>query len=177
MISDIESRMKQLRDAPPSFELPDAEDFMSEVSWLKDIDHKTFHHVSQLFSSKIFNANDVLLKEGKVEDGMFILVRGTLRITIKNELIDVLNAGATVGEVAALNNNKRTATVTAETPVTVMWISSSDLKHLVADYPEIGQRIWNITGSRYAYYLLKEHTLFNKMSKSQFQKEINNIRD
>ncbi|MCB0409561.1 MAG: cation:proton antiporter [Flavobacteriales bacterium] len=174
MISDIESRMKQLRDAPPSFELPDAEDFMSEVSWLKDIDHKTFHHVSQLFSSKIFNANDVLLKEGKVEDGMFILVRGTLRITIKNELIDVLNAGATVGEVAALNNNKRTATVTAETPVTVMWISSSDLKHLVADYPEIGQRIWNITGSRYAYYLLKEHTLFNKMSKSQFQKEINN---
>ncbi len=174
MISDIESRMKQLRDAPPSFELPDAEDFMSEVSWLKDIDHKTFHHVSRLFSSKIFNSNDVLLREGKVEDGMFILVRGTLRITINDELIDVLNAGATVGEVAALNNNKRAATVTAETPVTVMWISSSDLKHLVADYPEIGQRIWNITGSRYAYYLLKDDAIFNKMSKSQFQKEINN---
>lgn len=172
MIANIESRMKQLRDAPPAFELPDAEEFMAEVSWLKEVDHKTFHKISKLFVSKMFNTNDVLLKEGKVEDGMFILVRGTIKITIKDKLIDVLGPGAAVGEVAALNGNKRVATVTAETPVTVMWISSSDLKHLVADYPQIGERMWKITANRYAYYLLKEKEPYKKLSESQFKKEL-----
>lgn len=172
MIASIESRMKQLRDAPPTFELPDAEEFMAEVSWLKEVDHKTFHKISKLFVSKMFNTNDVLLKEGKLEDGMFILVRGTIRITIKDKLIDVLGPGAAVGEVAALNNNKRAATVTAETPVTAMWISSSDLKHLVTDYPEIGERMWKITANRYAYYLLKDKEPYSKLTESQFKKEL-----
>lgn len=172
MIANIESRMKQLRDAPPSFELPDAEEFMSEVSWLKDVDHKSFHKISKLFKSKMFNTNDVLLKEDKLQDGMFILVRGTIRITIKDKLIDVLGPGAAVGEVAALNNNKRAATVTAETPATAMWISSSDLKHLVTDYPSVGEKIWEITANRYAYYLLKDIEPFNKLSEAQFKKEL-----
>jgi len=103
---------------------------------------------------------------------MFILVRGTVRITIKEELIDVLGPGATVGEVAALNGNKRVATVTAESPITGMWISSADLKHLVTDYPVIGERMWKITAGRYAYYLLKEIAPYNKLSDSSFKKEI-----
>jgi len=173
MISNIESRMKQLRDAPPSFELPDAEEFMAEVPWLKEVNHKTFHRISKLFNSKIYNANDVLLKEGKLQDGMFILVRGTVRITIKDKLIDVLGPSAAVGEVAALNGNKRAATVTAETPVTVMWISSANLKHLITDYPAIGEKIWTITANRYAYYLLKDQPPYNKLTDSQFKKELN----
>lgn len=172
MISDIETRMKQLRDAPPVFELPDPEEFLAEVPWLQEVNHKTFYQISKLFKSKVYSTNDVLLKEGKVEDGMFILVRGSIKITIKDELIDLLGPGATVGEVAALNNNKRTATVTAETPVTVMWISSNDLKWLVAEYPDIGQKIWNITATRYAYYLLKDKTPYDRLTKGQFNREL-----
>jgi len=172
MMTSIENRMKQLRDAPPTFELPDAEEFMAEVPWLKEVDHKTFHRISQLFSSKMYNTDDVLLQEGKVKDGMFILVRGTIRITIKEKLIDVLGPGAAVGEVAALNGNKRAATVTAESPVTVMWVSSADLKHLVTDYPAIGERMWKITANRYAYYLLKDKEPYSKLSDSSFKKEL-----
>lgn len=173
MINDIEVRMKELRDAPPVFELPDSEELLAEVSWLKDVDHASFHKIAKQFSSKIFNAGDVLLTEGKVEDGMYIIVRGNIKITIKDELIDLLGPGNTIGEVAALNNNKRTATVIAESPLTVLWISSTKLKKLVEEYKEVGDTIWNITAKRYAFYLLRNVSPFDKLTKSQFNKELN----
>jgi cyclic nucleotide-binding protein len=172
MTEDIESRMKQLRDAPPIFEIPDAEELLAEVSWLKKIDHASFHKIAKKFESKIYNSGAVLLKEGKVEDGMFIIVRGTIKITIKGELIDLLGPGNTIGEVAALNKNSRTATVTAESPLTVLWISSKGLKQLVDEYEEITDKIWNITGARYAYYLLKDITPYDKLSANQLKKEL-----
>ncbi|MDB4533381.1 cyclic nucleotide-binding domain-containing protein [Vicingaceae bacterium] len=164
--------MKQLRDAPPVFEIPDAEDLLAEVSWLKNVDHSSFHKIAKKFESKIYNKGDVLLHEDKVEDGMYIIVRGSIKITIKGELIDLLGPGNTIGEVAALNKNKRTATVTAETPITVLWISSKSLKQLVSEYKEIGEQIWHITAIRYAYYLLKDISPFDKLSKNQFKKEL-----
>ncbi|MDF1672434.1 MAG: cation:proton antiporter [Vicingaceae bacterium] len=172
MIQDIESRMKVLRDAPPVFELPDSEELLAEVSWLKDVDHASFHKIAKQFISKVYNAGDVLLTEDKVEDGMFIVVRGNIKITIKDELIDMLGPGNTIGEVAALNDNQRTATVTAESPLTVLWISSNKLKKLVAEYESVGKTIWNITAERYGFYLLRDIAPFDKLSKSQFKKEL-----
>jgi NhaP-type Na+/H+ or K+/H+ antiporter len=172
MIEHIESRMKELRDTPPVFEIPDAEELLAEVSWLKNLDHASFHRIAQQFISKMYSSGDVLLHEGKIEDGMYIIVRGNVKITINNELIDLLGPGNTIGEVAALNNNKRAATVTAETPLTVLWISSKELKYLVNEYEEIGEKIWSITAVRYAYYLLKDIAPYHKLSKNQFKKEL-----
>jgi hypothetical protein len=172
LINDIENRMKELRDTPPVLDIPDAEELLAEVSWLKDVDHSSFHKIAKKFESKIFSSGDILLHEGKVEDGMYIIVRGNIKITIKGELIDLLGPGHTIGEVAALNKNKRTATVTAETPLTVLWISSKGLKQLIDEYEEIGDKMWHITASRYAYYLLKDHSPYNNLSKKQFEKEI-----
>ena len=172
MIKDIEVRMKQLRDAPPVFEIPDAEELLAEVSWLKKVDHASFHKIAKKFESKVYNSGDILLHEGETEDGMYIVVRGIIKITIKGELIDLLGPGNTIGEVAALNKNKRTATVTAETPLTVLWISSKELKQLVDDYTEIGNKIWKITALRYAYYLLKDVPPYDKLSDNQIKKEL-----
>jgi hypothetical protein len=172
MVQDIESRMKALRDAPPVFELPDSEELLAEVSWLKDVDHLAFVKIAKQFTSKVYNAGDVLLTEGKVEDGMFIVVRGNIKITIKDELIDILGPGNTIGEVAALNENKRTATVTAESPLTVLWISSNNLKKLVAEHEQVGKTIWDITAQRYGFYLLRNTPPFDRLSKGQFKKEL-----
>ncbi len=172
MIQDIESRMKVLRDAPPVFELPDSEELLAEVSWLKDVDHASFHKIAKQFISKVYNAGDILLTEEKVEDGMFIVVRGNIKITIKDELIDMLGPGNTIGEVAALNENQRTATVTAESPLTVLWISSNNLKKLVSDHEVVGNIIWDITAQRYSLYLLRNVTPFDRLSKGQFKKEL-----
>ena len=175
MIEDIETRMKQLRDAPPVFDIPEAEELLMEVSWLKNIDPSSFQKIAKKFERKVFNSGDVLFKEGKVEDGMCILVRGSIKITINGELIDLLGPGNTIGEVAALNKgkNKRTTTAAAETPLIVLWISSKALKSIVEAHEDIGDKIWNLSATRYAYYLLKNEAPFDKLNKNQFKKELN----
>ncbi len=172
LINDVESRMKQLRDASPVFELPNAQELLQEVSWLHDINSDLFSKIAKKFSTKIYNLGDILLHEEKFEDGMFIVVRGNIRITVKDKLIDLLGPGSTVGEVAALNGNKRTATVTAETPLTVLWMSSKELKELVTENKEIEEKIWKITAVRYAYYLLKDISPYNKLSSNKFKNKL-----
>jgi len=172
LISVIEVKMKKLRDAPPVYELPDEQDLLAEIKWLQDIDHKTFNHISKLFESRSYNAGSLILKEGQQEDGMFIIVRGSVKTTINNELIDFFGPGSTLGEIAALNNTVRLATVTAETPITILWISSEKLKSLIADYKEVGEKIWNVTAHQYAAYLLKETPRYSQLNSSQLKKLI-----
>ncbi|MCB0401724.1 MAG: cation:proton antiporter [Flavobacteriales bacterium] len=174
LIQNIEHKMKELRDTPPLFELPDAGDLLAEVPWLKDVDHASFHKIAKQFESKIFNTDDVLFTEGKEADGMYIIIRGNIRVSINNEVIDILGPGNTIGEVAALNDNRRTATVTAESPLTTLWISSKGLMGLIEAYPEIDKTIWNSTAVRYAYNLLKDLPPYDKFSHNQFEKALEN---
>lgn len=172
MIAVIENKMKQLRDEPPMFEAPEEKDLIKEIPWLETLDQTTLNDVTEDFKNRVYSKEDVLLREGKVEDGMFIIVRGSIRIEIQGELIDVLGPGATIGEIAALRDDKRSATVIAETPLTVLWISSKSLKKLVAEHNDIEHRIWQLTAEKIAYYHFKDISPFHNLSENKLKKEL-----
>jgi NhaP-type Na+/H+ or K+/H+ antiporter/CRP-like cAMP-binding protein len=172
LITQIETKMKQLRDVPPIFELPNAQDLLAEIKWLEDLDHKTFNHISKLFVSKVYDTGKILLKEGELEDGMFIISRGSVKVTINKKLIDFFGPGSTIGEVAALNNTNRSGTVTAEVPTTVLWISTINLKNLIADYPSVGEKIWKVTAIEYTSYLLNQTKAFEDLTQHQLRKKL-----
>lgn len=170
MIQNIENRMKMLRDAPPMFELPDKEELLTEVPWLNEMDHLSFISAAKEFTQKIYAKGQVLLQEGKEEDGMFIIVRGTIKITINGELVDVLGPGTSVGEIAALKDLRRTATVTADSPLTALWISSKSLKKLVNEHEEIEETIWKITAEKVGFYLLKDFEPYKRLSENKVKR-------
>jgi NhaP-type Na+/H+ or K+/H+ antiporter len=172
MTQNIENRMKQLRDAPPVFELPDKEELLTEIPWLNELDHLSFITASKEFTNKIYSKGAVLLQEGKEEDGMFIVVRGSIKITIKDQLIDVLGPGATVGEIAALKDLRRTATVIADSPLTVLYCSSKSLKRLVNDNEEIEDTIWKLSAIKVGYYLLKDNEPYKRLSENKIKREL-----
>ena len=91
---------------------------------------------------------------------------------MKNKLIDFFGPGSTIGEVAALNNTERSATVTTEVPTTILWISSIHLKNLIADYSIVGDKIWEITAIEYTSYLLNQATPFEDLTQYQLRKKI-----
>lgn len=172
LIQDVENRMKHLRDAPPIFELPEKEELLTEIPWLNELDHLSFNSAAKEFTQKIYSKGATLLEEGKEQDGMFIIVRGSIKITIKNELIDVLGPGSTVGEIAALKDLKRTATVSADSPVTVLHCSSKSLKKLVTENEQIEETIWKISAIKVGFYLLKNQDPFKRMSESKIKSKL-----
>lgn len=155
LISDVEIRMKTLRDNPHTSDISDTKHLLMEVPWLNNLDHITFNKISERFQSKVFSPGDVLVTEREIEDGMYIIIRGTANVSIKGESIDLLGPGSAFGELASLNNNKRAATVTADSPLTTLWISSNELKNIVEEFQEVKDKVWTLTGKRYAFYLLR----------------------
>lgn len=82
-------------------------------------------------------AGDVVIAEGAHEDHLFVLVTGRLRAVHEGRLLRDLVPGATVGELAALLPEPRSATVTAVEPTLLLRIDKPVLDELLVEYPEL----------------------------------------
>ena len=72
----------------------------------------------------------------------------------KKTVIDILGPGSVIGEMAVLTGLPRTATVTAESPVTVLWMTTSKMKAIMKDSKDPEGRLWKFASSRFAMNLL-----------------------
>ncbi|HEX3929559.1 MAG TPA: cyclic nucleotide-binding domain-containing protein [Nocardioides sp.] len=77
-----------------------------------------------------------LMVAGAVEDWMFVLTEGTVRVTRPDRAVD-LGAGQVVGELAVLEPEPRTATVTALTDVRAFRLRKVDFDEALRTRPEI----------------------------------------
>ena len=82
-------------------------------------------------------AGEVVIDEGSVEDHLFALVRGRLRVHRGESTVATLEPGAAVGELAALVPEPRSASVTAVEPSTLLRIEKAVLDELLLDWPEL----------------------------------------
>src|SRR5919198_3164245 len=83
---------------------------------------------------------DVLIEENSTGDDAFVLLEGAVRVLARGEerTLALLSAPALVGEVAPVRATKRTATVIADTPCTVLRIPGGELRELVDGQPLFG---------------------------------------
>ena len=86
-------------------------------------------------------AGTVVITEGAVEEHMYAVVRGRLRVHRGERTITDLGPGSTVGELAALVPEPRVASVTALEPTTLLRIDRPLLEELLADRPALASGI------------------------------------
>jgi CRP-like cAMP-binding protein len=83
-----------------------------------------------------FPAGTDLIVEGAVEDWLFVLIDGSVRVTRSDRVVD-LEGGQVVGELAVLEPEPRTATVTALTDVHAFRLRKVDFDEALRTRPEI----------------------------------------
>lgn len=179
MIASIEERMKRLMDSPPKSKMPENLEILMDVPWLNDIDKRTLTHLNDMVQSRIFAVGDDLIREGKQGDCFYIIARGTVKVQMGEEVVSVLGPGSIVGEMSVLNGNPRTATITAESPVTALRIRILKAQRLFSESDVLLKNIWELAGQRFAENLLSKQEPFNIWRKKQFKKwlEKGEIRD
>ncbi|MGV9352593.1 Crp/Fnr family transcriptional regulator [Streptomyces misionensis] len=99
------------------------------------------------------DAGAVLLREGDSGRHVFLLVSGFAKVTATVEngetsLLAVRAAGDTVGEMAAMSEAPRSATVTACGPLTVRVSQSADLRRLLERSPAISMALTGMVADR-----------------------------
>jgi CRP/FNR family transcriptional regulator, cyclic AMP receptor protein len=73
----------------------------------------------------------VLCKEGEIGREFFVIVDGEVEVTRNGKRVATRAGGDFFGEIALIEETRRTATVTAKTPVRFFVLTRSDFRRLV----------------------------------------------
>ncbi len=169
MVSDVEERMKKLMDSPPLVELPDAVELLQDIPWMQGLEPGVVDRMVQHFQTRVFSVGEKIIRESGQGDGLYFIARGTVKVTMKNTVVDILGHGTFIGEMAGLTGLARTAEVVAESPVTTLWMSSTNMNQLMRSSSLLEERLWKIGGSRLAENLLREIPPYNQWKEAQIR--------
>lgn len=97
--------------------------------------------VSRLATEMDVPAGTQLTAEGEPGHEFLIVLDGTATVYAGGRLLATLTRGDWFGEVALLDAGPRTATVTAQTPMTLAVVSQSEFGALVEDVPAIARNV------------------------------------
>lgn len=86
-------------------------------------------------------ADQQLFAKGDHDTALFLVISGLLRVHIGDQTVVELSDGEVVGELAALDQQPRSASVSAIEPTTLYRIERRTLQSLMADHPEIANGI------------------------------------
>jgi CRP/FNR family cyclic AMP-dependent transcriptional regulator len=124
------------------------EDVLARVDLFSGLRKKELQDLAPYCVESMYHPGSVMLSEGEQGLGLFILTKGTVRITRKNSLdgaeqvLGTAGAGDVVGEMALLDDLPRSATVTAVDEVTVLklplWEFRRFLRHSLQNDPDVG---------------------------------------
>jgi CRP/FNR family cyclic AMP-dependent transcriptional regulator len=95
-------------------------------------------------------AGTVLCREGKVGHEFFVIVDGDAVVTKGGRRIATRSGGDFVGEIALLTTSKRTATVTATTPLRCFILTQGDFRRVLEANPGVQLKVMRALADRLA---------------------------
>lgn len=114
---------------------------LHRVPLLADVPGRTLAALAMRAREVHVAAGDVVIEKGAVEDHLFAVVHGRFVARDGERTLRELGPGATVGELAALAPEPRSATVTALEDGLLLRIDKALLDELLADRPELARAV------------------------------------
>lgn len=124
-------------------------DFISKPEKLAAHPQETFDSAAALefFQSagkeQRFAANEVIFSENQKSDSfllqrnkMYLLLEGSIALTVQDDAIGTVNTGEIFGEMASLTQMPRSATATATTACRVISLDDRQFKNALREHPE-----------------------------------------
>ena len=107
-----------------------------------------------------FPAGTVIIQEGDEGSKMYVVMNGELVISLKDKVLATALPGEIVGEMAVINTQARSATVTAKTDCRLILIDQSSFKSLLRYVPEFTLHMMNVLTDRLqtAYEMIETAT-------------------
>jgi CRP/FNR family cyclic AMP-dependent transcriptional regulator len=128
--------------------------FFQKIYLLQDLAEDEMQHVLHRTTPRDFPAGSEIIQEGEPGDSMFIMVSGEVEITKqltlvldedtpKERVMIRLKAenGVYFGEMSLLENETRSATVTASTDCHLLELKQKDFLDLVHQKPDMGLKL------------------------------------
>jgi len=104
--------------------------------------------ISPLLTEVRVPKGKVLTREGDPGRECFIIGEGKADATLRKKKLATFGPGSFFGEMSLLDGGPRTATVTANTPMTLYVLDPRDLATLVSDHPSVTRKMLKVLAQR-----------------------------
>ena len=95
-----------------------------------------------------FPADAVIFAEGREGNYMYVVMNGEVSISLNDRVIATASPGEIVGEMALINSDIRSATVTANTDCVLALIDQSSFESLLRHVPDFSLHVMNVLAGR-----------------------------
>ncbi len=123
---------------------------LARVPLFDGVSKKHLAQISNLMTPVDLAAGDVLARQGEIGREFVILLEGEVDVARDGKVIAVRGPGDYIGEIALLDNQPRTATVTAKTEVAAEVLNRAEFASLLATAPELSSRLMATLARRVA---------------------------
>lgn len=114
---------------------------LGEVPLFRSLNSRQLRSLARSVARQDFSTGSRIVTEGESEDGFFLLDKGSASVTVRGEQKATLGPGAYFGEMAVIDGGPRSATITTESPGTLLRLPSSALSRLIESDPSIADTI------------------------------------
>jgi CRP/FNR family cyclic AMP-dependent transcriptional regulator len=97
-------------------------------------------HVARLAADteqEVFDPGQTVITEGMLGEAMFVVLGGTARVTRRGRRVGAVVPGDVFGELSVIDGGPRSATVAADTELTVLRLSRPTVRRLIEQDPSI----------------------------------------
>jgi voltage-gated potassium channel len=121
---------------------------LAKIPLFSECTKKELQAVSRLVTPITVAAGKVLTKEGEAGREFMIIAKGTATVRRNGRKVASLGPGDFFGELALLAGVPRTATVTAETDMTVEALNRAEFASLLDESPSIARKVLSAVARR-----------------------------
>lgn len=173
LITEVEERMKEVMDSPLELRLPEPEEVLREVTWLKGMSEDLIAKIVGVSEERSYGAGDTIMKQGGDGDGMIVITRGSVKVSIGDLIVDIMGRGSVIGEMSVLAGTKRSANVVADSSVTALWLTTESMQSIMTESPELSKSLWKTAAMRFAENLLGDKTPYNQWDQMTLRRWLN----
>jgi CRP/FNR family transcriptional regulator, cyclic AMP receptor protein len=136
--------------APPS---PDPRSVLAQTSVFAGLDRRQLEQLGALCVRKRYRAREVVLKKGDPALQLFVIVTGRLKALTtgadgRQAALNIMGPGEVFGEVAVLDGQPRSATITAIEPCELLVIHRNELFHFLERSPSAALKLLEVLARR-----------------------------
>lgn len=127
--------------------------FLSKVPIFSELNEETLNKIEKAGQRKSYNKGETILLEDDPGTALFIIISGKVKVARssndgKEVILTILNANDFFGEMAILDGQKRSATVSTIEKSEVFIIQRDDFINLLYNHPEISIALLQELASR-----------------------------
>jgi len=101
-------------------------ELLEKVPFFRDLPKGSIKRLEKMANTRSYPAGQDIVKEGEEGVGFFLISDGKVEVTRKGESLATLGQGSFFGEMALLDHHRRSATVRAVEPTSVITLLRSD---------------------------------------------------